>query len=225
MQGEQFMITDARTAMLACATLKDEIEAVIRLTKPQIKVRYLSVMHDRPDEMRGMIGRAVDALRDARYILLAYGYCGGGLEGIGSQTSTLVIPKAHDCIDCLLPENHRNAQYRAGRYFLTGGWLRGEKNITREIKKLKQTLDEKRRADYLKAVYGGYRSLTLIDDGAYSLEQVLPLAEDAAEALELPVERTKGSLSTIEKLITGNWDDDFLIVSPGERITREVIIR
>ena len=88
------MITDARTAMLACATLKDEIEAVIRLTKTQLKVRYLPVMHDRPDEMREMIGRAVDEIKDARYILLAYGYCGGGLEGIGSQTSTLVIPKA-----------------------------------------------------------------------------------------------------------------------------------
>ena len=219
------MTSEARRMMLACVTLKDEIEEVFSRTGKRLPVRYLPVRHDCPADMRAMLLRAIDELADADFILLAYGYCGGGLEGIGSSSSTLVVPKVHDCIDCLLTEEHRNADFRAGRYFLTRGWLRGEKSIARELKKLKQTLDEKCRSDYINAVYGGYRSLTLINDGAYPIEEAFFSAKEAAGALNLPVEQVNGTLSRIEKLITGRWDEDFLIVPPGKRIKRENLIR
>ncbi len=218
------MTSETSTAMLACATLKDEIEEVIRRKGARLSVRYLPVRHNRPTEMREMIAAAVRQLSNAGTILLAYGYCGGGLEGICSPTATLVIPKAHDCIDCLLPESYRDAAFRAGRFFLTGGWLRDEKSLIRELKSLEHVLDDKRRSEYIQSVYGGYHRLTLIDDGAYSVGKVLPLAEEASGMLHLPVERITGSLSIMEKLIDGTWDENFLVVPPGQRITGESLV-
>ena len=219
------MISGAQSVLLACETLKDETEEVFSRPGKRLPVRYLPVRHDRPADMRAMLTRTIDEHADADFILLAYGYCGGGLEGIGSPSSTLVVPKVHDCIDCLLTEEHRNADFRTGRYFLTRGWLRGKKNLPKKLKALSQSLGEKRSAEYIKTVYGGYRSLTLLDDGAYPIKEVFSPAKEAAGMLNLPVEQVNGTLSRIEKLITGRWDEDFLIAAPGQCVKREALIR
>jgi len=73
---------------------------------------------------------------DFAYIILAYGYCSGGVEGLKTKLAKLVVPKIHDCIPLLLGEtteeiankakNETIANFKNNRdktYYLSRGWI------------------------------------------------------------------------------------------------------
>jgi hypothetical protein len=63
-----------------------------------------------------------------------------------------------------------------------------------------------------------YQKLRIIETGAYKLEEIVAETEDMAAKLELEHEVVKGSLHILIKAVKGQWDEDFVIIQPGQSI-------
>jgi Icc-related predicted phosphoesterase len=64
-----------------------------------------------------------------------------------------------------------------------------------------------------------YTRRVYINTGNYDPEQWRNFAKKESEKLDLRFEEVKGSGDFFGKMIGGKWDDDFVIVKPGEIIT------
>ena len=71
----------------------------------------------------------------------------------------------------------------------------------------------------MKIMLGHYKRFMLIDTGAYPVEEVLPRTQAFAERLTMQHEVAQGSLRLFHKLLTGPWDEEFLVLEPGNAVT------
>lgn len=72
--------------------------------------------------------------------------------------------------------------------------------------------------EILKVMYEGYTDIDVIDTGAYPVDTVINHAQKTADLLNFRVNKIPGSTAVLEKLLTGNWDDDFIVLEPGEKV-------
>jgi hypothetical protein len=63
-----------------------------------------------------------------------------------------------------------------------------------------------------------YSRLALINTGQYELERYRDYARRTAERFGLRYEEIDGSTALVKKMINGPWDDEFIVVQPGEVI-------
>ena len=92
--------------LIACAMQQDEIEKYRKQLNITYPVVYLQRgLHRNPSVLRNLLQQEIDRHQDVDIILLTYGLCGRGTEGIVSWNTELVMPRFHDCIHQLL-ENH-----------------------------------------------------------------------------------------------------------------------
>ena len=78
---------------------------------------------------------------------------------------------------------------------------------------------QKRAEHVMKLMLENYKRVVLIDTGAYNLDDCLDRSCDFACMLGLQHQVVPGSLELLKKLFTGPWDDEFLVVPPGEALT------
>jgi hypothetical protein len=71
----------------------------------------------------------------------------------------------------------------------------------------------------IKLVLKNYTRLAFIDTGQYEQERYRDYARRMAEQFELRYEEIPGSTTLIQKMLNGPWDDDFVVVRPGETIS------
>lgn len=116
-----------KLGLVSCQVFYQELLPITR--EKEMEVEFLPQgLHDFPDrgKMREEIQKGIDRLEergDFDFILLAYGFCGGGVEGIKSSKGALVLPLVHDCIPLLLGER-KVEEFDANRtYFLSRGWI------------------------------------------------------------------------------------------------------
>ncbi len=173
------------------------------------------------------------------FILLAYGLCGLSLNGVKASTFPLVIPKAHDCITLFLGSRNRYMEeFRKdpGTYWYTLDYL--ERNdhgsdpiamgvsYSMDLEKMYAKYVEKygkEKADYLMETMSQWE--THYDRAAYIDLQLADgtkienLAKEEASKKGWKFEHVAGNLSIIQKLLHGNWDDDFVVIQPGNHIS------
>lgn len=107
-------------------------------------------------------------------------------------------------------------------YFLTIGWIINENNVIREYERCRQRYGRKRAERVLKMMLEHYRRLVLIDTGAYPLDdECLAKSHEAAELMGLKHQVVKGSLHLLKQLLTGPWDENFIVLEPGEELTMD----
>ena len=63
-----------------------------------------------------------------------------------------------------------------------------------------------------------YTRLALIDTGRQGIEHYRNHARTLAERWGLRFEEIPGSNSLVKKMLYGPWDDDFVVVPPGDSI-------
>jgi hypothetical protein len=66
-----------------------------------------------------------------------------------------------------------------------------------------------------------YTRLLYIDTGQADQERYRDSARQNAKRLNLRFEEIPGSVALIRKMISGPWDDDFVVARPGEKIKFE----
>jgi hypothetical protein len=67
-----------------------------------------------------------------------------------------------------------------------------------------------------------YRRLILIDTGAYPLDDAcLAKSYEIAEMMGLKHQIVKGSIGMLKQLLTGPWDENFIVLEPGEKLSMD----
>ncbi len=212
--------------ILACEILEDEIKKAIEESKNQDSIIWLdSSLHMFPQKLHDKLQDEIDLLDredSVENILFSFGYCGNSILGLKSLKSNLIIPQVNDCIELFLYKNQRNTKFRSqGCYFLTRGWMKSKYSLVNEFDRYIERYGPEKTKKIMDVMLAHYRFLTLIDTGAYPMDQYTEIAEKTAQKLDLELSFEQGSILLFEKLFKGVWDNDFCIVPPGEEVTLE----
>jgi hypothetical protein len=212
--------------IVACSTISDELFLAIKETGCEFPVLWIeSGLHIQPESLKIRLQQELDHIDNIDQVLLGFGYCGNSLLGLKANNFRIVFPRADDCITLMLgsTENRKKISSEMSTYFLTKGWLVYERNIWAEYQDTVKRMG-KEKAD---RIYGillrHYKRLGIIDTGAYDLEEFLKRTETIANELKLKHEVIPGTLTFLKKVLSGPWDDDFVIINPGETIKMEHI--
>ena len=180
-------------------------------------------MHVDPDQMRVSVSRLIDTLPpEYDTVLVAMGFCGGIWHNTCFDR-TLVIPRVDDCISLLLHTDdafHPNLK-RDGHLYLYENDPKDFSALTlmHNTNSFSQDLDLKNlsREFLFEMWFHNYRYMDIIDTGlndCYS-EEYAAAAQDQADQIRAELDYVPGSILLLRKLVSGLWDDQFIVAPPG----------
>ncbi len=216
------------TKIIACKTIENELLSAMDHTGCHDEVLWLeSGLHNVPKILHHAIQTALDQCADAERVMLAMGYCGNSVVGLKTGAFELMMPRADDCISILLRSNRSQAsvsRQRNATYFMTEGWLKGERNIWREYEYAVAKYGEVRGKRIFDTLFRNYDALALLDTGCFPLEAARQESVEIAQRLGLRYEEVTGGTGYLEQLLQGPWPDDrFLRVPPGSVLTDSLL--
>ncbi len=232
---------------IGCSIIYREACALAATTPNLVDVEFLAKgLHslETPD-MVARVQLAVDAVpADAGYeaVLLGYARCNDGLVGVTARNLPLVVPRAHDCITLLFGSRGAYRAYfdaRPGTYYLSTGWVerndeidplsaeQGRRTVADRIG-LHYDYDDllarygKENADHVARMLGdtrkNYEGYLYLAMGVAPEEDYVEQARQDARKRRWRFELRRGDLGLLRKLFAGEWDEDFVIVRPGQRV-------
>ncbi len=202
-------------------------------------VQLSAALHAEPATLRERIQIEVDkAGPEIDAVVLAYGLCGGATAGLIARSAPIVLARAHDCVTIFLGDRARyRKEHEAtpGTYWYVQdqmdrgndlkGWLLGDAARAEDVQSTRAEYTERFGEDnaaYLMEVLGEwsarYERGAFIDTGLAPSEAAEQRAREESERRGWRFERTLADLRLVRKLLFGEWDDDFQILRPGERL-------
>lgn len=229
--------------LISCEIFFREMEFLLKETPHDVDVQFLQKgLHDIPtEEMLSRIQAQVDVASEGGYdaIILGYGLCNNGLDGLTARDIPLVIPRAHDCITMFLGSRWRYKKYfddNPGTFFKTTGWIERD-YVADELKEIAipTQLGMDMTYDQLVEQYGednaeflweelcdtekNYSQITFIEMGVEPDGSFEQTAKDEAISKGWKFEKVDGNLDLLRRMFHGDWEsDDFLVISPNSRI-------
>lgn len=180
-------------------------------------------LHLNPASLRQVLQEKIDeASQHADVLLLGYGLCSMAVVGLKATTATLVIPRTDDCIAIFLGscEAYKTqAKKEPGTYYLTKGWIEVGDTPFEEHKLLIEKYGQEKAERMTKLLLKNYKRLAFINTGQYEIEKYRAYSQKTAEAFGLRFEEIEGSPALVKKMLLGPWDDEFVVVPPGETVT------
>jgi hypothetical protein len=180
-------------------------------------------LHQSPGRLKDKLQAAVDAsCKDFDTIMLGYGLCSMAVIGLRANHCTLVMPRVDDCIAIFLGSHQaysEQAKKEPGTYYLTKGWIEVADTPFDEYERMVAQFGEERAARLMKIMLKHYTRLVYIDTGHSDKRHYVGYARKTADKFGLRFEEIPGSNALILKMLTGPWDQEFLVVEPGETIT------
>ncbi len=223
-----------KTKIIACAVVSEEIRPLLPEGIDFEKMDF--GLHQSPEKLHQELQRKIDESREYDCIVLGYGMCGMATVGLHSDTATLVIPKADDCISVFLGSRdtyEKRQREFPGSYFLTRGWLdgfeEGKINELSPITDIMRKLTEKYGVERARRIFSVYQDRAVLQnykrmvfisttDGR-DLERYREKGRERAVRLKLDFEEVKGTDTFLRKLVGCNWDEQFVIVPPGRPVS------
>jgi hypothetical protein len=222
-----------RIAVITCAVLEDEVRHYARDLSQVVHIELLKQgLHNDPPLLRMVLQKAVDHVEettDANAIVLGYGLCSRGTEGVRTRQCKLVMARAHDCITLLLGSKEKYAEYVAqnpGTYWYSPGWNRhhippGEERhrVLREEYLEKYGEDN---ADFLMETeqhwFTAYNRATYVELGVAATPQDIEFTQGCARWLNWQYDHQHGDPELLCALLEGRWDSErFIVLEPGQR--------
>ncbi len=214
----------ARRRVIACATVLEEMQPFLPADVPSEVLDF--GLHLRPQELKRVLQEKIDeASQHADVVILGYGLCSMAVVGLRATTATLVVSRSDDCIAIFLGScaaYKQQASQEPGTYYLTKGWIEVGDSPFSEHEKLVAKYGEAKALRMMKLTLKNYTRLAFINTGNYNLESYRDYARRASEKFDLRYEEIDGSPALVQKMIAGPWDDEFVVVPPGETITYEM---
>jgi hypothetical protein len=210
------------TVIIACEVMREELLRVSRSRTGELK--FLSMgLHVRPDRLRETLQETLDSTRDANQIVLGFGLCGAATEGLCSPHAPLIIPRVHDCIPLLLGRSEAvngGPHLEKGTFYLSGGWMEGERTLMSEHRRATVKFGEKRALRILATMFSAYQKLRFIRTDHPRLQSLEAEAQGVADLLNLTLESTEGDAQYLSRLVNGPWVfPEFLTFARGETVT------
>ncbi len=213
----------ASRKVLACATVMEEL---LPLLPPDVAYQVLDFgLHVNPPALKAALQGAIDEVSGtADEIILGYGFCSMAVMGLRANGCTLVVPHVDDCISIFLgsrDEYQKQIKTEPGTYYLTKGWIEVGDTPFSEYDRLVEKYGEKRADRLIRLSIKHYTRLALIDTGHGDMARYREYAQRLATRWDLRFEELQGSNSLVRKMLAGPWDDEFIVVPPGEAIRYE----
>lgn len=233
--------------LIACEIMFHEFSALLEELPSEVQVEPIFLpkgLHDvQTHERREALAQAIREAEDSAAfdaILLGYGLCSGGIVGLSSRKTPLVVPRAHDCIHLFMGDAVRYSNYfftHPSTYFQTVGWQELGDDLTQFP------------PDSIQAQCGAGESLETFcekygpDNGPFLWKELGKMTRNynrlaflrTNPATDAPCEKRAivkasdegweldvldGNLTLLRDLLLGNWDSSrFLVLSPGFQIS------
>ena len=193
-------------------------------------------LHSVPRKLTQKVQELIDSLEEPSLVVLGYGLCGNGLNGIRAGRHTLLIPRADDCIAILLGSYHayqQEFQSSPGTYYLSKGWLESGSNPLSEYQKYVERYGSEQANWIMDQQYQNYKRLVFVAHNPEDLERYRPQAEEVARFCQrwgMRYEEILGSEDYVNHLVEtatalDKAGEDFLVIPPGGELNQSQFIR
>ncbi len=209
--------------VIACATV---IEEMLPLLPPGVSYRVLDFgLHVNPQNLNRVLQEAIDAAAaEVETIILGYGLCSQAVIGLRAPGCTLVVPRVDDCIALFLGSGaayKQQARAEPGTYYLTKGWIEVGDTPFAGYDRLVERYGRSKADWLIREMLKNYTRLALIHTGPHDMERYRDYARRTAARFGLRYEEIAGSTALLRKMLYGPWDEEFVVVSPGQVIGYE----
>jgi hypothetical protein len=225
---------------LACESLSRPVHYFASHSPHRVEIEVLPRGLHQPAEIRTRLQQRLEAHAQAPLdaILLVYGLCGQAAAGLRARAHPLVIPRAHDCITLYLGSRqayNREVQQEPGTYWYSQDYLEASAGVNpaltlgvptggdpqalylKYVEKYGQA-----KADRLMQVMNGwwahYQRAVYLDTGLEDDSRAQAAAQQAAVSRGWAFESLPADLGLVQRLLNGDWEEDFLVVPPGQEI-------
>jgi hypothetical protein len=193
-------------------------------------------LHQVPRNLKQALQEQINSIKEPSLILLGYGLCGNGLDGIRSGKHTLLVPRVDDCIAVLLGSYQaylKEFNSVPGTYYLSKGWLESGSNPLQEYREYVEKYGEERASWLMDQQYHNYKRVALVAHQQSDIEKYRPLAQDVAAYCArwgMRYQEILGSDRYVRRLVEiasslDQADDEFVVVSPGGEVKQSMFIR
>lgn len=198
----------------SCITLQKELENTINKVGFAGEVHYLDVaLHSNPQKMHGTLQSIIDNNTEAEEIIFCVSGCGKATCDLQATTCPIAVPRTMDCIDVLLTGS--GIKRPDGAIFITKSWMNFMQNSTIDYAKLVKERGQAEAETVLKKLYKGFTDFYIIDTGTYDLKEVEDYIMPLVQLLGGTLTRLPGPYKVLEKLGSGKYDADVIVVPKG----------
>jgi hypothetical protein len=223
--------------IIACKVFYDLIEKNLPPGMVPRQITFLEYgLHRMPKSLLTALQVEIDQILEPSLVVLGYGLCGNGLNGLKSGIHTLIIPRVDDCIAILLGSYEayrREFDAIPGTYYLSKGWLESGSNPLQEYREYITRYGHEKAAWLMDQQYQHYKRLALVVHDEIDLKKYHSQAQEVAQYCAqwgMKYEEILGSEKYIKQLMevsrTLNQSDrNFVVVPPGLEVKQEAFLR
>ncbi len=218
----------SKTVIIACSSLREYVEYAQKKVGSNHPVYYLDRKYHRdPAEMRTHVIDTIKGLsEETETVLVAMGFCGGSWEGV-SAPCRIVLPRVDDCVSLLLQTGDRPiSDLKAPRHLYVRALDPSTESFKRIFDSLTRDKDEETRRRYHEDWKSYYDCISIIDTGINDCRRkdYFDIVNKDADWLEAKTEYVPGGAHIIEKLLRGEWDEQFLVLEPNKAVSKDEML-
>lgn len=211
--------------LVACKVFENIIQK-----QGEIPTNFLDYgLHSVPKKLKIVLQEKLDALEEPSLVVLGYGLCGNGLDGIDAGVHTLIIPKADDCVSIFMGSRRRYLEQLneiPGTYYLTKGWFEVGSDPLGEYKRLVEKYGEETADWLMEQQYHHYKRLLFVAHSQEDLDVYRSRALEVAaycKRFGMDYEEYIGSDAFLKKIglvleSQQSVPPDFIVVLPGNTL-------
>ncbi|MGN0267723.1 MAG: DUF1638 domain-containing protein [Lachnospiraceae bacterium] len=214
-----------KAVILTCSSLNTHVDAAQQKMGTYYPVVNVDrKYHEEPKKMREQLIGILEGLSpEIDTVLVAMGFCGGSWEAIPAE-KRVVIPKVDDCITLLLHTDdtwYPNLK-KAGHMYLRDSDTE-EYSLETMQRNLCMQYGGMNGSMIFNSMFANYTNVDIIDTGVYDCysEEYVIQAQRNADLIRGILDYVEGSNLILEKLVSGRWDQQFLIAEPGQMLTAQ----
>ena len=153
-------------------------------------------------------------------VLVSMGFCGGTWDHV-SFPCRVVIPRVDDCISLLLTtdDTYQPNRKELGHLYLYESDPKdfSALHLIRDGGTADPSYRGMSQADLFRYWFTGYHAMDIIDTGLNPCYEVpyVEAAQKEADVINADLGYAQGSNLILEKLVSGRWDAQFLVLEPG----------
>lgn len=212
--------------LISCGMLADELNKACEGEQNLPEIMELPRgMHENPGNLKENLQMLINEHQNVDEIVLTYGLCGNSTLELKSQKTRLVLPRFDDCISQLLYKEAEGRKCRSkiktGHLYLTGGWIKDKKSVMGQCSEIMEMYGEDGYS-IIEQIYGGYHTVSVIDTSAFDLKRADKNAEKIKKYLKVKTEHISGSYDILKRIISGDYDENFILLNPGEVVEEKM---